>query len=96
MKKKELVCPKCGKKEKQIRAGYTKFRTERGLCKDCNYKYTINPKQRAYPEKLRSLAIKEYMAGLSARAVGKIHGMSGNNVLYWIKKTGNSVDKSKN
>lgn len=94
MEKKELKCPKCGKEENQIKAGYTKFGTRRGYCKECKYKYTINPKRREYPEELRNLAIKEYMMGISARGVGKIHGMSGNNVIYWIKKNGRGVDKS--
>lgn len=91
-----LECPKCGSKKNQIKAGYTDCGTSRGYCKECKYKYSINPKTRAYPEELRSLAIKEYMMGVSARGVGKIHGMSGNNVLYWIKKNGDSVDKSQN
>lgn len=90
----ELKCPKCGEEKNQIRAGYTEFGTKRGYCKECKYKYTINPKTRAYPEELRKLAIKEYMMGVSARGVGKIHGMSGNNVINWIKKTGEGVDKS--
>jgi len=53
----------------------------------------LEPKSRAYSEELRQIAIKEYMMGVSGRGVGKIHGMSGNNVYRWIKKTGAGVDK---
>jgi transposase len=35
---------------------------------------------------VRELAIKEFYAGISGRGVGKIHGMSGNNVYNWLKK----------
>jgi len=86
-------CPKCKSKHNQINAGYNKSGTQRCVCKDCDYKYTLNPKSRAYPETVRELAIKEYYSGVSGRGVGKIHNMSKANVYNWIKKTGESVDK---
>ena len=88
------ACPKCGSVKGQANNGYTKAGTQICRCFSCKYRYTVNPKRRAYPEEVRNLAIKEYMMGVSARGVGKIHGMSGNNVLIWIKKNGGSVDKS--
>jgi len=87
------VCPKCGSIEMQSNAGYNRSGTRRCQCFKCKYKYTLNPKSRAYPEDLREIAIKEYLMGVSGRGVGKIHGMSGNNVYNWIKKNGGSVDK---
>ena len=48
--------------------------------------YTIDPKQHAYPEETRELAIKMYYGGVSARGVGKILGMNKSNVTNWIKK----------
>ena len=89
-------CPKCGAETNQIKHGYTHSGSQRCLCKLCKITYAIEPKQRAYPEEIRKIAIKEYYSGISARGVGKIHGMSGNNVINWIKKTGEGVDKSEN
>jgi len=63
--------------------------------------YTLEPKQNAYSEEKKALALKIYYAGASGRGdwsfatrtarpcsrVGKILGMSKNNVYRWIKKT---------
>jgi transposase-like protein len=87
------VCPKCGSKEKQAKDGFTNSGTQRCRCFNCKCRYALNPKSREYPEEVRRIAIKEYYAGISGRGVGKIHGMSGNNVINWIKKNRNSVDK---
>lgn len=89
-------CPSCGQKTGQLNNGRNRSGTQRRVCRGCNVSYTIEPKKRAYPEELRNLAIKEYLSGISGRGVGKIHGMSGNNVINWIKKNSSSVDKSTN
>jgi len=86
-------CPKCGSNEMQSKAGFNRSGTRRCQCFKCKYKYTLNGKRRAYPDELREIAIKEYLMGVSGRGVGKIHGMSGNNVYNWIKKNEECVDK---
>jgi len=86
-------CPKCGSDKMQANAGTTRSGTRRCRCHWCKYRYTLNPKSRAYPEELRQKAIKEFMMGTSGRGVGKINGMSGNNVYNWIKKNSGCVDK---
>ena len=87
------ACPRCGSVTMQANAGYNRSGTQRCRCYQCKHTYTLEPKSRAYSEELRQIAIKEYMMGVSGRGVGKIHGMSGNNVYRWIKKTGAGVDK---
>ena len=79
-------CPKCGKTENQVKAGYNASGTQRCQCKECGTRYTINPKQREYPKEIRELAIKMYYGGISARGVGKILKMNQSNVMNWIKK----------
>ena len=79
-------CPKCGKIENQIKAGYNASGSQRCKCKEYGIYYTINPKQHAYPEEIRKLAIKMYYGGISGRGVGKILGMNKSNVMNWIKK----------
>lgn len=81
------ICPKCGSMENQIKKGKNRSGTQRCICKDCKVVYTINPKKREYPEETRELAIKMYYGGVSGRGVGKILGMSKENVANWIKKT---------
>jgi transposase-like protein len=80
-------CPKCGRVENQINAGYNRSGTQRCVCKICNHKYTLNGKTRAYPEEVREQAIRIYYSGVSGRGVGKILGIGKSNVLNWIKKT---------
>ena len=86
-------CPKCGKAENQINAGYNRSGTQRCVCKDCKYKYTLNGKTRAYPEEMRKKAMRIYYSGVSGRGVGKILGIGKSNVFNWIKKTEQPVDK---
>ena len=77
-----------------MKAGYNRSGTQRYTCGMCGKRYTPDPKAWRYPEEVRLLAMKEYYAGVSGRGVGKIHGFSKANVYNWLKKTGDSVDKS--
>ena len=88
-------CPKCGQTEKQMRAGYNRSGTQRCVCRDCKYKYTLNGKTREYSEEVKQQAIRTYYAGVSGRGVGKIFGMSKANVYNWIKKTSESQRENK-
>ena len=54
-------CPKCGKIENQVKAGYNASGSQRCKCKECGIYYTIAPKRHAYPEETRELAIKMYL-----------------------------------
>ena len=86
-------CPKCWQAENQVNAGYNRSGTQRCICNDCKYKYTLNAKTREYSEEIKKQAVRIYYSGVSARGVGKILGMSKANVLNWIKKTEQPVDK---
>lgn len=79
-------CPKCGKTENQIKAGFNKSGTQRCKCKECGISYTLNPKKHEYSEEIKEQAVKIYYSGVSGRGVGKIFGMSKANVYNWIKK----------
>jgi len=86
-------CPKCGQAENQVNAGYNRSGTQRCVCKDCKYKYTLNGKTREYPEEVKQQAMRIYYSGVSGRGVGKALNMSKANVLNWIKTTEYIVDK---
>ncbi len=81
-------CPKCGKVENQVNAGYNRSGTQRCECKDCKHKYTLNGKTRKCSEEVRTQAIKAYYSGISGRGVGKLLGINKANVYNWIKKNG--------
>jgi len=79
-----------------MNAGFNRSGTQRCVCRDCKYKYTLNGKTREYPEEIRQQAIKTYYSGVSGRGVGKLLGINKSSVLNWIKKTEQPVDKSDN
>jgi len=87
-------CPKRGRTENQINGGYNRSGTQRYVCKNCNHKYTLNGKTRAYPEDVQRQAMKIYYSGVSGRATGKVLGLGKNTVLGWIKKTTEELLKS--
>ena len=88
-------CPRCESSENQKNDGKNRSGTQRCLCKNCNCSYTLNPKTREYPEEVRLLAMKMLLSGVSARGVGKVLGFSKANVLNWVKKNEQGVDKSR-
>jgi len=81
-------CPRCGKSEKQVNAGFNRSGTQRCYCQECKLYYTKEPKTIAYPEEIRERAIKAYYAGGTGRSVGQAFNMNKANVYNWIKKTG--------
>jgi len=84
------ICPKC-KSEDQIKQGFTVAKSQRYFCKSCGNKHT--PQTKHYSDEQKALAIRTYYSGTSGCAVGKIFGMSHQNVFRWIKKNSGSVDK---
>jgi len=79
-------CPKCGRTENQINAGYNRSGTQRCVCKFCNHKYTQGGKTWAYSEEVQAQAMKIYYSGVSGRGVGKVMGIGKGTVYNWIKK----------
>lgn len=88
------TCPICGAKGNIVGYGFNRSGTQRCRCNTCKKIFTDNPKRHAYSEEIKKQAIKIYYSGVSGRGVGKIFGMGKENVVRWIKKTANVVDKS--
>lgn len=78
-------CPKCGRIEHQIKAGYNYSGTQRCKCKVCGIRCTIDPKKIAYQEEIKKAAIKAYYSGVSERGVRHLFHMNKANVYNWIK-----------
>ena len=79
-------CPKCGRIEQQVKAGFNASGTQRCRCKICGIRYTLEPKSHAYSEEIKEAAIKAYYSGVSGRGVGHLFHMNKANVYNWIKK----------
>jgi transposase-like protein len=98
MENKEIKCPKCGRTTKQHKKGFTGSGSQRMFCTMCKYKYTPEPKSRAYGEEVREMAQRMLLSGNTGRGIGKILNMSKANAYRWaredVKKTERPVDKS--
>ena len=94
MKIEQNKCPKCGSEEKQHKQGYNRSGTQRVRCMQCGKKYTLNPKNREYPEEVKRKAMQLMVDGMSGRAIGRQLGMSKANAYNWAKKNTGIVDKS--
>jgi len=81
-------CPVCGKVESQIFAGKNRSGSQKCFCNDCKKYYTLDSKTCEIPDETKKLAVKMFLAGVSARKVGQLFGFSKANVLNWIKKNG--------
>jgi len=79
---KEVGCSKCGAVNNQIKKGKTPSGSQRLFCKACENKYT--PIKKGYDEETKKLAVRAYMAGNSARKVGKMFGIDGNTITSWV------------
>ena len=81
----EKICPKCGKKENQVKIGHNRSGTQRCMCKDCGITYTIDPKKHEYDDATRKKAIEMYNSGLSGREIGRRLQINKANVYNWMK-----------
>lgn len=79
------ICPNCKKQENQVRIGYNRSGTQLCRCKECDTRYTLNPKKHEYSDETKKLAMKMYYSEVSGRGVSKILGMNKANVYNWIK-----------
>jgi len=84
--KKEPQCPRCGATDGQMKNGRNRSGSQTQLCRHCKKAYTPEPKQHAYSEETKDLALRIYFSGVSGRGVGKVLGMNKANVYNWIKK----------
>ena len=98
MEKKAIKCPRCESEKGQHKKGYTDSGSQRMYCNNCGYKYTPEPKNRAYSAEVRKQALQLLASGVTGRGVGKLLKMSKANAYRWareeVKKTERPVDRS--
>lgn len=77
-------CPYCQATEKQVKVGHTEAGSQRYLCKQCQRKYTPNPKVVGYGDELRQQAVRLYVDGMNFRRIGRQLGVNHQTVINWI------------
>jgi transposase-like protein len=80
-----IKCPHCHQRENQVKAGKTKYGSQRYKCKNCQRVYTPHPKQQGYPDQLRQQALRFYVDGMSLRRIGRHLGIDHKTVGHWAK-----------
>lgn len=78
------ACPHCHNTENQVKAGKSKYGSQRYKCKLCERVYTPEPKQQGYPDEVRHKALKFYVDGMSLRRIGRHLGIDHKTVGHWV------------
>jgi len=78
------TCPKCQATTKQRKIGRTEAGSQRYQCGLCGRRYSPEPKQQGYDEKLRQQAVQLYSDGLNFRRIARHLGVSHQTVINWV------------
>ena len=78
-------CPNCKETSHQRKCGTTIAGSQRYSCKHYKTKYTPEPKERGYPDKLRHQAIRLYLGGMNYRRIARHLQAHNPTVTNWVK-----------
>lgn len=79
-----MKCPYCQTEENQIKAGFNRSGSQRYRCKNCNRRYTPEPKPHGYPEAVRLQAVRLYVDGMNLRRIARTLGVNHQSVANWV------------
>lgn len=84
-----MNCPQC-QSSRIIKDGIVKGK-QRYLCKDCQYRHTVQQRWNACPKEVKRLALTMYMEGLGFNSIGRILKVSHVAVMNWIRFYGEQL-----
>jgi len=79
-----IRCPHCRNTSRQVKAGFTRTRSQRFQCQECRRQYTPDPKPLGYDEKTKEAALKLYLEGNGFRRIGRLLSVNHQSVVNWI------------
>ena len=79
-----IQCPHCQNETEQVKAGKTRFGSQRYKCNPCQRVYTPEPKQQGYPDELRQRAVRMYVDGQNFRQIARDLGVDHKSVINWV------------
>lgn len=82
------VCPACGSRFRQTRAGKTLYGDQRYQCQDCKRYYSMHNRRYRYPEDVRRKAVDLREAGCSLRQIAQQLAVNHQTVSNWVKVGG--------
>jgi len=81
-----MKCPHCENSENQVKNGKSLSGSQLYKCKNCNRKYTPEPKQHGYSKPKREQAIRLVLDGNSQRQAARHVGVSHGTVANWFRE----------
>ena len=84
-------CPYCHSQQNQVKAGLTESGSQRWRCKNCQRRYTPDPKDNGYPEALRQQALRMYIDGMNLRRIARHLGVTHVSIMNWVKAAADAL-----
>lgn len=79
-----ITCPHCQDTARQVKAGFTRTRSQRYQCQGCRRQYTPEPRPLGYDDKTKETALKLYLEGNGFRRIGRLLSVNHQSVVNWI------------
>lgn len=79
-----ITCPHCQDTSRQVKAGFTRTRSQRYQCQECRRQYTPEPRPLGYDDKTKETALKLYLEGNGFRRIGRLLSVNHQSVVNWI------------
>lgn len=83
------ICPACGCRHRQTKAGRTGTGTQRYQCQNCKRHYCAENRRYRYPLELRKQAASLYANGQSLRQIARTFSVNHQTVVNWIRSDAN-------
>lgn len=81
-----IQCPHCQSAQRQTKAGFTRFKSQRYRCAACARVYTPAPKAQGHPASVRQEAVRYSLEGLSQRKIARLLHISQQSVANWLSQ----------
>jgi transposase-like protein len=79
-----ITCPHCRDTSRQVKAGFTRTRSQRYQCQGCRRQYTPAPRPLGYDEETKLTALKLYLEGNGFRRIGRLLSVNHQSVVNWV------------
>lgn len=79
-----ITCPHCQDTSRQVKAGFTRTRSQRFQCQECRRQYTPAPRPLGYDDTTKEVALKLYLEGNGFRRIGRLLSVNHQSVVNWV------------
>jgi transposase-like protein len=80
-----MRCPYCQVETRQVKAGFTRARSQRYRCQACGRYYTPDAKESGYGVEKRQQALRLIADGVNFRRAARLVGVNHQTVINWFR-----------